>query len=108
MRTFYVNAAGHEEQLVVRVERYRDNERIALAIDSLDGDVFCIATCNVPEAEVGPREVILKNWSENEGIEYSLIEAVVIEPYPVKFVSTDFVQAPVYKLTAAFCRENNL
>jgi hypothetical protein len=45
------------------------------------------------------REIVLNNWSENEGIETALWNAGIIEGKPIRFIQSGFVKAPVYRLT---------
>ena len=45
------------------------------------------------------REIVLKNWSENEGLEQALLEAGIIEGQPIRAIRSGFVNAPVYRLT---------
>ena len=43
------------------------------------GDPICSATANVPEAELGPMETLIKDYSENTGILDVLEEAGLVE-----------------------------
>lgn len=56
-------------RLSVVFKKYYDNGRTAITlIDQEDGMPYCTATINVPEIDLLPDEVIIKNYSENEGI----------------------------------------
>jgi len=78
--------------------RYYDNDRPAIVLtDANDKDTVAVATVNVPECPLEEGEVIIKNYSENEGILKCLIKARVIS-HPVRFVQTGFTVCPVCML----------
>ena len=55
------------------------NGRIALELISVkDGDPVLVATVNVPSEKIAKDEVIIKTYSENEGILDVLINAKII------------------------------
>ena len=56
------------------------NGRIALQlIDANDGSMVAVATVNLPDVELNPGEIIIKNYSENEGMLNTLYEAKLKE-----------------------------
>ena len=64
---------------IVEVGKYRNNDRIALKLVEVGtGKPVATATVNIPEAELEPNEVIIKNYSENEGMYQALFEAGII------------------------------
>lgn len=76
---------------VVRKSQYRDNDRIALILKDVNGDEqdTITATVNVPEISLKDDEVLIKNYSENEGILEVLTKAGLIKPIceiPANFV----------------------
>lgn len=81
----------------VEIGRY-PNGRIAIQlIDAEDGEPFATATINIPMESLAKDEVIIKNYSKNEGIEPSLIEAgILLEK--VRMVGSGFTHVPVYKI----------
>jgi len=57
-----------------------ENGRVALCLNETDtGEPFCVASVNIPEFNLRSNQVLIKNWSENEGVLESLVEARVIE-----------------------------
>lgn len=63
----------------VRQGQY-DNGRVALQlIDAEDGSPIAKATVNLPDVPLADDEVAIKDYSENEGMKASLIEAGIIE-----------------------------
>lgn len=71
------------------------NGRVALLlVDTKDGSLITTATINVPEKELKPHEVIIKNYSENEGILDVLIENNIVE-VTGEWVMTGYVACPI-------------
>ncbi len=85
-------------ELEVHLLKYQNNKRPAIElIDKEDGSSFIIATINIPEHPIRNNEVIIKNYSENEGILEALIDAKIISK-PIEYVQTGYVNVPVCKL----------
>lgn len=80
----------------VWLRRYANgNVRIDL-IDTEDGAPIATATCNI-ETKLEPNEVLIKNYSENEGVLDALIEAGIVST-PIRKVPTGYVSAELCKL----------
>jgi len=81
---------------VIEKLAYR-NERIALElIDEKNGEPVLVATVNVPEEIINADEVIVKNYSENEGILEVLIRQGIVG-FPLRY-ACDNPGMPVCKL----------
>lgn len=65
--------------------------------DVAEGDPVATATINVPDHDMAEDEVAIKNYSENEGMLQTLMDAGVISA-PVRTLSQGFVQIPICKL----------
>lgn len=67
---------------MLEVTTYANNGRIALNLIEVDSpyELVACATVNLPDAEVGMNEVLIKDWSENEGMVEALQRAGVIGP----------------------------
>lgn len=78
--------------------RYVDGSQI-LEIMGNDGPQFRATVC-VPDRAPEPGYVMIKDWSENEGVLNALINAGVIEK-PVREWPINFVTAHECKLTDA-------
>lgn len=73
------------------------NGRTALElIDVEDGEVVMVATVNVPNSMIQKDELIIKDYSENEGVLQSLQNAGIVGPV-LGTVRTGFVSCPVVK-----------
>jgi hypothetical protein len=57
------------------------NGRIALElVDAKTGEPVAVATVNIPKEDIEEGEVIIKDYSENEGIYQVLLDAKIIGP----------------------------
>jgi hypothetical protein len=82
---------------VVRVSKYRQNDRTALILeDEHDGEPIATATLNINEVPLEEDEVIIKDYSENAGIYEALHNAKIIDRYS-RIINTGFVEAYVCK-----------
>jgi hypothetical protein len=84
-------------------DKYSNNGRIALELvaakdtqDMCKGEPMCMASINLPEVALAPDEVIIKDYSENEGILKLLLRAKVVK-CTGRLAQTGFVTAPVCK-----------
>lgn len=67
----------HDCLLLVRP--YPNSRPAIQLIDAETHELLCIATINLPEVELPKDCVLIKTWSENEGIMEALIANQVIE-----------------------------
>lgn len=86
-----------EWDCIVQFHLYNNCRTAIELVDEKDGEPVLMATVNIPEAHIESDEVIIKNYSENEGILEVLIEAEIISG-PIDYVQSDFVECPVCKL----------
>lgn len=89
--------------------KYLDNNRTAIVLRNArpmieDGILhqpgtvpIAIATVNMPNVLLMDKEIIIKNWSENEGILDALVEANIISE-PTRIAHTGFVDADICNL----------
>ena len=83
-------------------DREGPSERIAISlIDAINDEPVATATVNIPGALLRAHQVIIKNYSENAGMDKALIDAGIIRVTPVGSVSAGHVLCPVYELTEA-------
>ena len=66
-------------------------------VDAEDSSPIARATVNIPEVELGENEVIIKDYSENEGMLDALVEAGICVPTG-QAVQTGHITAPICKL----------
>jgi hypothetical protein len=86
--------------IVVRLvwSTYRSNNRSALElVDPRTGEPFTTATVNLPGVQLADDEIILKDYSENEGMLRSLVDAGVVQDMGRR-ERTGFVTCPVVRV----------
>jgi hypothetical protein len=59
----------------------------------------------MPDVKLAPDEVIIKNYSENEGMYEAMLEAGYISP-ALRTVESGFIEVPVVKLLIQPTLEN--
>jgi len=91
-----VNFLGYESE--IRIGKYKTEDQTSISlIDTEDGEPVAIATVCIPKVKVNPGEVIIKDYSENEGILDVLIEAGVISE-PKRYIKTGYINCSVCDL----------
>ena len=79
-------------------DKYRSNDRLALELlDLHTAEPVLVVTVNIPDCYLEEDEVLVKNYSEGEGILKALIEAGYMEDTG-KSVKTGFVTLPICRL----------
>lgn len=74
------------------------NGRTAIELtDAETGEPVLTATVNIPDVDLTSREVIIKNYSENEGVLGFLMDNNIVGPVK-REVSTGFVSCPIVDL----------
>ena len=81
--------------LQIQYGTYQEGNTYMKLIDCADGFLFAIATVNLPGLTEG--EVAIKNYSENEGVLYFLLENNIVEQ-PHRWINSGFVNIPVCRL----------
>jgi hypothetical protein len=81
MKTFTLQA-GFCKGEEVRIDySYYPNGRVAiLLIDPQTEELVAKCTCNIPAEELDSNEVIIKTYSENEGLYEELVREKVVYP----------------------------
>ena len=83
---------------LLEFSEYQNNGRTAITlIDETDGSPITTATINMPNVSLNDDEVIIKDYSENEGILNALLINGVVE-LTGKSVDTGFVNCEICKL----------
>ena len=79
----------------VLVKQYDNNGRIVLQlVDSETSAPIATATVNMPDEYLAETEVLIKDYSENEGMLAALVEAGIVTDTGQK-VNSGFVQIPI-------------
>jgi len=79
---------------VIELRRYPDSGRLAMTLmDKETREEMAVATVNMPEIFLQSGEVLVKTWSENQGVLEALQEAGVVVPTGLTYRS-GFVEVP--------------
>jgi len=82
---------------VIIAERSYGNNRLALEIlDSEDGIPVMVATVNIPEVPLNEGEIIIKDYSENEGV-LDFLQQNGLVGEVLREVQSGFVTCPIVK-----------
>ena len=83
----------------VLMKRYSNNNRLAILLVNPEEPQYDVIVCtiNMPSLELNDNIVIIKNYSENEGVLDALIKHEVISE-PIGVVQTGFVKSPMCKV----------
>ena len=82
--------------LRVQYSKYGNGQNAILLNYASNGQSYAVASVALDEP-LRPDEVAIKNYSENEGILKSLLNAGIIAT-PHRFISSGFVQIPICKI----------
>lgn len=77
----------------VEVTQYRDGRTALILNDAATGEEVTVATVNMPMVPLGAGEVLIKDYSENEGVLKALEEAGWVKSTGER-VRTGFVEIP--------------
>jgi len=97
MKIKHTHARYIQGESVVRFHKYGNGRAVIQLVDPEDGCPNCTATVNVPEVDVPDGYVLIKDWSENDGVMGDLIDAGIID-YPEGVVPCGFVEAHLCKV----------
>jgi hypothetical protein len=90
-----VRFLGHD--CVVEKTRYPNGRPALVLNDARDGEMFAVATVNLPDLPAGPNQVFIKDYSENEGMLAALEAAGIVRPLNVR-ARSEFVSVPICEL----------
>lgn len=80
MKTYQLKTNYSEYTVILSTGSYANGRKAIRILDAEDGSPVMTATVNVPDVQLEPDEVIIKNYSENEGCLPFLITNGVVSP----------------------------
>jgi hypothetical protein len=80
MKTYQLKTNYAEYTVILTGGSYANGRKAIRILDAEDGLPVMTATVNVPDEHIEPDEVIIKNYSENEGCLPFLITNGVVSP----------------------------
>ena len=82
----------------INISKYRNNDRTAIELTELGtGEPVAIATVNIPEENIEADEVIIKSYSENQGMYEALLTSGFISP-SIRTIKSGWVLLHICKL----------
>jgi len=91
----YIELVNDETEIIKT--QYANNQKIALiARDKQTGQELCTCTTNIPDYPLDDGDVIIKDYSENEGVLDDLI-AMNIVSEPIDWITSGHVLVPICK-----------
>jgi len=80
----------------ILLKKYVHNNRICLLLVDSNEELYMCATVNLPEICVPENHVLIKNYSENQGILEALVNQKIVRDtgvvYPTGFVEVTLVE----------------
>lgn len=77
--------------------KYKDGNVALVLTDNSDGLPITTASVNLPDVLMPEGYIAIKNYSENEGILSTLVEANIID-FPSDYIKRGYVEIPICKL----------
>ena len=81
----------------VEFRKYGNGQTALVLRDASDGEEVAVATVNIPGVMLGPGEVLIKDYSENDGMLAALENAGIVTATG-RSVESGFVRIPVCEL----------
>jgi hypothetical protein len=99
MKTFSISAPWDERSTIVsiKLDKYANGRTRICLLDAVDNEPYAVATTNLPDVLLLDNEVIVKDYSENEGMLEFLTTNNIVFPTD-KWVSTGFVDVQICTL----------
>lgn len=95
MKVFNLTAHGQSHKVTVHLHNYYQNNRLAIQLNSFEDKApYAVVTVNKPEVLLADNEVLVKDYSENEGMLDFLVKNNIVTPTP-NGVQSGFVWLPV-------------
>jgi len=97
MKQNKITLNGNTWDVILHIKRYGNNRIAIECLDVVDGSPVAMATINLPHENLKDNEVFIKDYSENQGMLDSLVNAGIISK-PIEFVKSGYVHVPKCKL----------
>ncbi|CAM3854248.1 hypothetical protein [Aquirufa aurantiipilula] len=98
MKTYIFTASdGSTYQVFPQVGEYKNSQTALELISTLDGSTVLTASISIPEIALGKNELIIKDYSENEGVLSFLVENNIVRPLG-KYIENGLITAEIVEL----------
>jgi hypothetical protein len=94
MKVFKLTAHEQTYSVTVKLGKYANGRTLIQILDFEDGSLYATATVNIDDVLLADNEVLIKDYSENEGMLDFLTKNNIVTPTP-NGVQSGFVWVPV-------------
>jgi len=94
MKVFKLTAHEQTYSVTVKLDKYANGRTAIQILDAIDGQPYATATVNIDHVLLADNEVLIKDYSENEGMLDFLIKNNIVSFTP-NGVQSGFVWLPV-------------
>ena len=99
MKVYQYTVCGETYPVTINTNLFYENGRRAIRlIHADDGDVVATATVNLPDKPLGDDEVLIKTWSENEGMLEFLTKNEIVVDLNRSHTAGAYARAAICKL----------
>lgn len=81
----------------LKLSKYSHDDSVCLSLFSLGGELQARLTVCIENSEIKPGEVLIKDWSENEGVASGLMKAGILGHY-LEDIPSGYVVAKKFRL----------
>lgn len=86
-----------EWNCIIEYKKYKNNRTAIALVDEISFEPIAVATINVPNVPLKDNEVIIKDYSENEGLLDVLVKANIVKKLG-KNVQVGYAKCEICKL----------
>ncbi len=98
MKTYiFTSSDGGTYKVFPQVGEYRNSQTALVLIDTVDGSPVLTASISVPEIALEKNELIIKDYSENEGVLNFLVKNNIVKPLG-KYIENGLITAEIVEL----------
>lgn len=98
MKTYLFTAVdGDPYQVFLQLGEYTNSQTALELINTLDGSPVITASISVPDCALEKNELIIKDYSENEGVLSFLVENNIVRPLG-RYVNTGLITVQIVEL----------
>lgn len=98
MKTYlFTSPDGDQYQVFLQLGEYTNSQTALELTSTIDGSPVLTATISVPDFNLKKNEIIIKDYSENEGMLNFLVENNIVRPLG-RHVETGLITASIVEL----------
>jgi hypothetical protein len=91
----YINLLDDGVEIIKK--QYQNKRTALIAVNITTGEELCTCSVNIPEYPLDEEDIIIKDYSENEGVLDDLITKGIVSE-PIDWITSGHVLVPICKL----------